>query len=186
LLSIIKVLKKLVPISFALLFLFNLAGYYIAYPVMSWCIKSTVRAGMEAGILKKKLVLVKIPVSLTNSPNTRFQMTDEDEFQYMGRMYDVSSKEIVGDSVYYYCYADYDEDQLVAGLDDHVKSDSAINATDHKSDGHRSVIKLLKEYLKGFCLSPDIVLSGNLFISSLHVQHHQRISLDIHSPPPKS
>lgn len=179
-------LKKLIPISLALLFLFNLAGYYIAYPVMSWCIKSSVRAGMEAGLLKKKLILVKIPVSFANSPNNRFQMTDEDEFEYMGRMYDISSKVQKGGTIYFYCYADSDEDQLVANLDTHVKSDSAINVNDHKTRSHNSIIKPLKEYLKGVCVPHDILLSGNNSIRYRNFQYFKTLAPDIQSPPPKS
>ncbi len=141
---------------------------------------------MEAGVLKKQLVLVKIPGALLKTPNARFQMTDENEFEFQGKMYDVSSREIRNGDAYFYCYADYQEDNLYTDLDNHVKIDAGINTCDHKGANGKTVISPLKEYLKTSYICPEIACTGNIHAMRYASEYFASIHQPILVPPPKA
>jgi hypothetical protein len=179
-------LKKTIPISLLILFVLNLVGYYIAFPVVSICLKGMIRASMETNFVKKDLVLIKIPLSLERNQNADFQKTEVDEFQYFGKMYDVSDTKVAGDTTYYYCFNDHDEEKLIADLDDHIKTDIGVNAPTGKNGKHDLIKKPVKEYLKTTLINP--VIFGTVFLPDYFQIRSNYVSVltVCDTPPPES
>ena len=179
-------MRKLAPILLIVLFVFNLAGYYIAVPLTSALFKSVVRVGMQANVFEKDLVLIKIPTRLTKASVQDFQMTEGDEFQYKNKLYDVSSQKIVGDTTYFYCYNDKDEDQLYTGLDEHLKTDIGLTNSSSKNGNHDNTKKPLKVYLKTICNGPVSFISGFKTNSTPIKSIYSSLALEFDSPPPEA
>lgn len=64
---------------------------------------------MIAGIDEEELVLLKFT---TDEAATKLQWEHSKEFEYKGQMYDVVSKKVKGDTIYFRCWWDHEETKL--------------------------------------------------------------------------
>lgn len=76
---------------------------------------------IKAGVPEEDQVLLKIPLSLEQTPNSTFVRKHSREFRYKGEMYDILSKELHGDTTWYTCIHDVKESELFKDLDNKVK-----------------------------------------------------------------
>ena len=72
-------------------------------------LKREIKWKMIAGIDQNELVLLKFS---KEEAETKLRWEHSKEFEYDGQMYDIVSKEIKGDSIYYRCWWDYEEPAL--------------------------------------------------------------------------
>ncbi len=107
-------MKKIFAILLLCLFLFNTMGYYFVFKVNQSIIQSEIRGIINSGNHKEMCVLVKIERP-ENNPN--FKQLDHHEFSYYGRLYDVISESVKGNTTWYYCINDTQEERLIAGFE---------------------------------------------------------------------
>jgi hypothetical protein len=109
----LPVVKKLLAIAVLALFLFNTMGYFFVFRINQSYIRNEVKEIIKSGNLKANYTLLKIA---NPASNPDFKKTETDEFVYFGRMYDVVSERSKGDTTYFYCINDKQEEELIAGF----------------------------------------------------------------------
>lgn len=62
------------------------------------------------------VAVLKIPLSWIEKGHPQLIWTEEDEFRYWGEMYDILSQEHCGDAIWYTCYHDKAETELMDGV----------------------------------------------------------------------
>lgn len=72
-------------------------------------IRKEIKQNIIAGIDRSELVLLKFSES---ESHTKLNWEHSKEFCYQDQMYDVVETELHGDSIYYWCWSDYDETTL--------------------------------------------------------------------------
>jgi hypothetical protein len=125
--------KKLLTITVVALFLFNTMGYFFVFRINQSFIRSEVRQIIKSGIFKENYTLLKI----ANPPsNPDFRRTDKDEFVYRGRMYDIVSERTAGDTTYFYCINDKQEENLIAGFREIQKYSPGTGSSEKSRHAH--------------------------------------------------
>ena len=137
--------KRIAVILLVPILLFNTIGYYLVYygdliearheaAVMIW--------GHEA--LGDRLVSLSFPLINGKPAADGLTFTDDDEFTYQGRMYDVISSSQSRGEVVFKCYTDSKETALNQDLSLKINSDSDTPAQNHKNNS------TLKEFSKDY------------------------------------
>lgn len=106
-------MRRLIPILLITAVLIEIAGFYGMYVIKQFFIKEAAEETMHSkeGIAAELRFAFKLK---NNQPEeASFRWTDNDEFTYEGMMFDVSQKEIKGDSVILHCINDTDELSLI-------------------------------------------------------------------------
>jgi hypothetical protein len=107
-------MKKCFSFLLLSIFLFNTMGYYFVFKVNQSIIRREVRGIINSGSHKEMCVLVKIDHPESNPD---FKLLDHHEFTYHGRLYDIVSKSVKGNTTWFYCFNDKQEEQLIAGFE---------------------------------------------------------------------
>jgi len=129
------------------------------------------------------IVLIKLNYSNGNVDDKEFEFLDENEFLYQGQMFDISSSEVRGNYIYFYCVNDTSEEAITQQLATHVQD----NLTDIPTVPKKSNILekiFLNEYIpqKNLTLEVPPLSETKLFFPQEKVL---TLKLDIETPPPK-
>ena len=89
-------------------------GYYFVFKVTQCIIRSDIRAMINSGFHREMFILIKIDHPESN-PN--FKKLDHDEFSYCGRLYDIIEETVKGNTTWYNCINDQQEEQLISGYE---------------------------------------------------------------------
>ena len=82
---------------------------YVYYEYKKHVIKKEVKRKVISGIDKDELVLLSFKkAEIAN----KLKWERADEFEYLGEMYDVVEREMIGDSIFYWCWWDHEETKL--------------------------------------------------------------------------
>ena len=81
---------------------------YLYLQIKEWQVKMEGRS-KTAGLGKEDLVLLKFS-RFENLKELRWEHSKE--FEYQGKMYDIKEVEMLGDSIFYWCYCDVEETEL--------------------------------------------------------------------------
>lgn len=139
---------------------------------------------MIAGMDHEELVLLKFT---KEEIKTKLRWKHSKEFEYNGQMYDIVSKEIKGDSIFYRCWWDHEETQLNKNLKKLVAS--AFN----QDEDNQETQKELYSYLWSF-FSPPVFdwqaapshISEVVYKDSIHPNIFNAIRISPPTPPPKA
>jgi len=96
------------------IFLFNTMGYFFVFKVNQSFIRYDIRNMIHSGSHKQMFILVKIDYPGSN-PN--FRKLDHDEFSYCGRLYDIITESVKGNTTWFCCINDRHEERLIAGFE---------------------------------------------------------------------
>lgn len=113
-------MKRLVAILLLFLYLHNFAGYLAAFVLLQSRVRSDIERSITSGLPDDVLTLLVFKSSSLGNDEPAVQWLDDNEFRYEGSMYDVVRIRTSGDSVYFLCVNDVEEERLFAGLDRHV------------------------------------------------------------------
>ena len=113
-----------------MIFLFNTAGYFIAFKTQQYQVKSEIESEIKAGINTNELTTVTI--SKMDLSDIQW-MESGKEMRYNGEMYDVVKSSETSNSVTYYCINDAKEESLFANLDDHINTHVLSNVPQKSS-----------------------------------------------------
>lgn len=94
-------------------------------------VRRDVKWKMIAGLDPEELVLLKFSQWETE---TKLRWKHSKEFEYNGQMYDIVSKEIKGDSIFYRCWWDHEETLLNKKLK--ILASKAFDQDDNKRAAH--------------------------------------------------
>lgn len=165
-------LKRSIAILLLILFAYGTIGYFISFEVEKYAIRKEVKNRIKKGLPDDKLVIIK-----DNAFNTELNwVEDDEEFRLNGKMYDVVSKRIEGNTIYYSCIIDAEEEELFEELEQQV--DNALNDSGKKKNENN-----LKDYIPAERFSPKQV--GVTFMSNTYSpNNYQSINLELVTPPP--
>jgi hypothetical protein len=174
-------MKKSFSVLLLGIFLFNTMGYYFVFKVNQSIIQFQIRGIINSGFHNEMCILVKIDRPESN-PN--FKKTDLHEFSYCGRLYDIVSESVKGNTTWYYCINDKLEERLIAGFEKIQNLNLGLGSSDKTKQTqallyHLITIALLKESIVFNYPQPLEVVFG-------YTQQHLLTPFHIPvSPPPE-
>jgi hypothetical protein len=157
--------------------IFNLFGYIFLYFGMQNFIKKEIRNYISNNAILSELEQIIVPIYYLTSSTSDFQLLEEDEFKYQGKMYDVVKTENNGSYITFYCINDKKEEEL----NNNIVKDFSNNIKD-------IIIKSIKVF------SPDLIyIIQNKFINLIvsdFIHHSNNFYLlngffNIIIPPPR-
>ena len=176
-------MKKALSILIIALLIFNSGGYYFIFLQLQNCFKQLAQNKIDDYIPLENLILIKVnkKSSFENHVDV-FERLNDEEFKYYGKMYDIYKEEENGDTVFFYCVSDENEDVILKAFTDYASNFNDINLN--------PIIKnIIKTFITNAIQSSLLVYkyySSRLKISYYYQNLYDDIFLDIPSPPPKS
>jgi hypothetical protein len=147
---------------FLIIFSFPITGTYFLFKIRQLGIHEAINRLIQQESRDNKLILLKIPLSTEKNTDV-FERTDEMEFKFEGKMYDVAKMERHGPFNWYWCVLDHDETALEESME-------AVNTTLLDPDGDLNKNdKALHVFLNtlfytiiGFDFTPSVTVLGML------------------------
>ncbi len=174
-------MKKAPAILLLILILYQLVGYYSIHQFQVYRVKKEVKKLVKNNIPQEQLTTIAISISEID----RIKWVKKDkEFIFEGEMYDVVKAIKAGNTITFYCIADFKETALFAKLDDYVNDFIASNPNKRKQNSH-IFGRFQFEYLlqKQIVVTPKTT-SNNKLNPFSEIQAYMAF-LNIESPPPK-
>ncbi|HBC05599.1 MAG TPA: hypothetical protein DC015_15730 [Aequorivita sp.] len=146
-------------------------------------LKREIKWKMVAGIDQNELVLLKFS---KEEAEKQLRWEHSKEFEYEGQMYDVVSKEIKGDTIYYRCWWDHEETALNKKLQELV-----AQTFDKDKDKQRTQKQLTNYFQSFFCstlfewqatVPEDLV---EIYQTIVYEDNFSTIRLSPPTPPPQ-
>ena len=146
--------------------MFNVTGYLFIFLVLQSSLKNKIAEKFYSDNFKNEKILIVFANSDLKKGIPELKFMDEKEFSFKGKMYDIYERIVTGDSTYFYCKADHDEDKLNLALNKTVEQNSP-NAQNKNvqnillkkiiEEGILSVnnINLLPQYENSFNINSD-------------------------------
>jgi len=129
-------LKKGVPILFAAVVLFNTLGYLYLFNWNRSIIRKEIKSIIKNSLPTEDLVII---TDIVSKPSGQMRWENKKEFWKDHMLFDVVSKEILGDTIIYKCIRDTQEEKLFAKLHEYVSD--TINGKGTFQTKHKIVIK---------------------------------------------
>jgi len=107
--------KAVISVIMSLILLFSSGGLFLTFIIKQTVIRSEIRNRIKSGLPKNSLTIIKKHKNEAEQ-NILLKWLREKEFSYNGKMFDVVSREIHGDSVWYYCLLDEKETGLFSKM----------------------------------------------------------------------
>lgn len=169
-------MRKSLVVFLLLVFLFNLAGVFIAFKIQRSLIRNGVMKLLQGPGFEKELTVIKV----TPGNIHFFAWENENEFRFKGVMYDVVKKELTSkDELILHCIVDKKETRLWNDLTERVKKNNS---------SHQALNNLVKLFSSPFLPAKKIIVE---FFSDAFLIHHfispgtPSTESDVSFPPPK-
>jgi len=166
------------------LLLFNTVGYYLVFYGDLLAVKHEAEVMIWGHKNTEKVVSIRFALKDNKPVGSDLIFTDDDEFIYQGRMYDVISSSRSAEYIEFKCYTDTKENTLAQNLCKKVDSDTESPA--QKNKGNSSTKEFVKDYTPHE--QKVFTVSQTLISSCFHMQRTQLQPLiykAIVSPPPE-
>jgi hypothetical protein len=176
-------LKKIVLLILVSVFLFNVIGYVLVYEFLKFSNNAAIEKQISNGISSDKQVVLSFPLSGILSVNSSFRWVKTGkEFVFNKQCYDIVSKEIKRDTVFFHCIRDTKEEHIILSYRNTVKKNAENNNGRRKANQLFS--KLAIDY---YCNGVDINLfykiSKPILYSYLCI--YKSWETELTSPPPE-
>jgi hypothetical protein len=119
-------MKKSLSILVLGIFLFNTMGYYFVFKVNQSIIQAEIRGMIRSGVHHTSYTLVKVDHP---EANPKFKMLDHNEFTYCGQLYDIVCQTVKGNTTWFYCLNDRQEEKLISGFERIQKLDPSLGSS---------------------------------------------------------
>jgi hypothetical protein len=175
-------LKKLISILIIVLLFFDSCGYIFVYIELSNHFKQEASSKINDFIPDKDLEILSFHLSDITKNNSVIQIIEENEIKINGKLYDIFKKVCKGDSVYYYCLNDNNENILEQAFSTYI-----TNKTQEDSKNipiHNILHNIMKVAITPNQYNNNYYQSSVKFITHL-VYLLPQYSYDIPTPPPK-
>ncbi len=146
-------------------------------------VRREIKGKMIAGMDREELVLLKFTKEETE---TKLRWEHSKEFEYNGQMYDIVSKEIKGDSIFFHCWWDYVETDLNKKLQKLVAN--AMDENGSNCDAHLNLYNYLCSF---FCTelidwhAITFQKTEIVYQDEMHADIFNSIRISPPTPPPK-
>jgi hypothetical protein len=127
--------KRLLAVALVALFFVPLVGTLLFYHYRVWEIRKHVKQHLIAVTSTDELVLIKLT---RPEAQTLLRWEHPAEFEYQGQMYDVVKKESRDDTLYFWCWWDYEETSLNKQLTHLV---AMAMGSDHTSRQYQNMLE---------------------------------------------
>jgi len=174
-------MKRVFVFLLLLLYAYNILGYLAMFYGIQRRVKSEMWQVMKADIPETNLVRLVFHTSALKQGAYPLTWIDDHEFRYNDRMYDIIRSSVEGDSSYFLCINDVQEEQLFSQLHKHVQQHTGDSGQSGKLDPFKD---LFKESLSA-CLAPPVALVYSDAIRAVFNDLYCSIVLDVPSPPPR-
>jgi hypothetical protein len=131
-------MRRLFALIFLFLYVYNIAGYLAVFSAMQFRIRSEVKKALKASVPESELTSFAFP---TSSIEYSVQWIEDHEFRYNGNLYDIVRSHTCGDTTYFACINDAQEEQLFDHLDNHVQRHMGDSGQSGKFDSFKDVFK---------------------------------------------
>lgn len=138
---------------------------------------------MIDGLAKEELVLLKFSKEETE---TKLRWEHSKEFEYDGQMYDIVSKEIKVDSIFYRCWWDNEETLLNKKLKELAAK--AFDQDENKRNAHLNLHFYLWSFFCTELLNWQMIPSQKVLVlyqDFIHAKHFSSTNISPPTPPPK-
>ncbi|MCX6244339.1 MAG: hypothetical protein NTU98_06485 [Bacteroidetes bacterium] len=118
-------IRKLFSFLFAGLILFNLCGYFFVFQCEQLRVKNEMKGLIRNGFFRNEYEEITISDPAGNRDLT---ILDKNEIRYRGKLYDIVSSKVSGNSVTYICINDTKEEKLVAQCHNYITWSAGLNS----------------------------------------------------------
>ena len=174
-------MKRLFAYLFLFLYSYNLAGYLVVFSVRQNLVRSEMKRALKASVPQSELTPFAFHTASLEQGKYPLQWIESNEFRFAGGMYDIVRSHTAGDTTYYLCVNDTQEEELFADLDNHVKREMGNQSSRGGLDAFKDVFK---ESYSGRC-TVSVVLPMEMINPAPLADMYESIVLDIASPPPR-
>lgn len=170
--------KRTIAIVFLILYAYNIAGYLAVFKAMQYHVRKEIKRQIKEAVPQKDLVLITI----AEGDEGALHWIKDNEFRYMGNLFDVVRHRTENDTTYYYCVNDPQEELLFENLDAHIRTQMNADRTAQKAaDVFKSITKDYFPPCLTFSLYPPagivLIATPDLFFDSF--------TSDVLTPPPR-
>ena len=130
-------MKKLLVFLLLSIFLYNQAGYLIAFKIEQIEARKEIKRRIKNSVPQNELTIIRI------GDHNRHEMQwveDGREFMFNNSLFDVVRVETQGDELVYHCINDTQEKELFAELEEHVSKQMDANGIDNEH-AEKSMVK---------------------------------------------
>lgn len=173
-------MKRVFAYLFLFLYSYNLAGYLVVFSVRQNLVRSEIKRMLKESVPQSDLIPLAFHTQSLEQGKYPLQWIHDREFRYAGGMYDIVRSHTTGDSTYYLCVNDVQEEVLFADLDSHVQRE--MGSQSGRLDAFKDVFK--ESFAGGHLVS--IVLPLQMTCPDQIPDMYESIVLDITSPPPRT
>lgn len=128
-------LKKIIVIILTSLLIYHSGGFILIYTPASFLIKKITKELIRSQLFDFPAVKFSFSLEEINKGIEGLHWVHEKEFSYNGNMFDIIKKEIIGEKVIFYCFADTKEDLLETSFEIHFqngKETKSLDSNNHK------------------------------------------------------
>jgi hypothetical protein len=172
-------LKKIISLLICFFLVFNSSAYVFFY----WQVKNLLK---EQGLsnsqnFKSANLLIKIVIPSYQTLNSkRFQLLDDHEIRYDGKMYDIVKRDEVNGDIILLCISDENEDKLEKAFINHIEN----NNNDKSTTPVKNILKqLIADGLVNI-LSESFSSERVVKYTSFFINNYQSPLSEITDPPP--
>lgn len=134
-------MKRFFVFVFLSLYLYNIVGYLAVFTVLQYRVRSEVKKMLKATVPEGEILTLTFHTESLEKGGYALQWIEPHEFRYNGSMYDILRTHISGDSTYFECINDVQEEMLFAHLDLHVQRHMGDSGQPGKYDSFKDVFK---------------------------------------------
>jgi hypothetical protein len=136
-------MRKLLSLLLLSAVLFNICGYYFTFLIIRQGYKHDFISHLKFDAANKDVLVLRISEEEIQSGHSGFKWTDDNEFTYQGKMFDLISNEKQGDTNIFRCLNDKKEEMLLAKYEGLVKNhtDAALPYKQKSSRLYNQIVK---------------------------------------------
>jgi hypothetical protein len=174
-------IRKIFSIVFSALVLFNLFGYYFVFICNQIEVKSEMKGKIMDGSLTARYEEITI---LNPATNPDFKVLEKGEIQYCGKLYDVISSTVSGNSVVFRCINDTKEELILVRYNNYSSQVAGLNLPERSKTSQAMLFHIIKHaLLDRYTIQPPDASSEFLFTQQISDFHSITINPDF--PPPR-
>jgi hypothetical protein len=177
-------LKKLLTYIVLILFVYNLAGYYIVFKGWQNGIRQQIRYQIRHDLKLSEIEVLTFSKDDLQQNKIILEWEKDKEFCYNDNMYDVVSSKETADSITFICINDRREKQLIDQFQAYVNQQH-----DNTPSKRSNPFKTLENLVKDYCSDLPVVQNyrDGITINKPRIRVSlPDIFLDVLSPPPKA
>ncbi len=175
-------MKKVISTFLFVIFLFNMAGYFIVFKSVQYQIKKEIKAEIKKKINPNELTTIVIDKKQVNKIDW---LEEGKEMHYKGKLYDVVRRTENAISITYYCINDDQEKLLFANLEEHIAMHIAANKPIKNHASEKSANKAIKLYFSNEqSVKFNTVLLDQHHFFSINLSYKSTFT-ETDSPPPE-